>query len=75
MEVVVRIFIITYLLHIIRISSLIYFSRGHELDGYIDTSLTGKEKERIERDLDKDRDSSEEPQTLGDYAYWKKSIV
>jgi hypothetical protein len=37
--------------------------------------LTGKEKERIERDLDKDRDSSEEPQALSDYAYWKKSLV
>ncbi|CAB4006801.1 vascular endothelial growth factor receptor 2-like [Paramuricea clavata] len=48
---------------------------GNKLDGYIDTSLTGKEKERIERDLDKDRDSPEEPQPLGDYAYWKKSLV
>jgi hypothetical protein len=38
--------------------------------------LTGKEKERIEHDLEKDRDSSEEPpHTLGDYAYWKKSVV
>ena len=46
-----------------------------EVDGYIDTSLTGKEKARIERDLDKDRDSSEEPRILDGYAYWKKSIV
>ena len=49
--------------------------RGNEIDGYIDTSLTGKEKEKIARDLDKDRDSSEEPPTRGDYAYWKKSLV
>ncbi|XP_028403689.1 fibroblast growth factor receptor 2-like [Dendronephthya gigantea] len=49
---------------------------GNEHDGYIDTSLTGKEKERIERDLEKDRDSSEEPNHVGaDYAYWKKSLV